>query len=198
MLVIAYLLGSIPSGVWIGKLFYHKDIRNFGSGNSGTTNTYRVLGKKAGTVVLLMDILKGTLAASLPLFFHSDVNALAIGLGAIIGHTYPIFAQFKGGKAVATSAGALLAYNPQFFVFCAILFVSLIYITRMVSLASIIAMLIVAPTSWYYHDPILTIIACILMVFIIYRHRANITRIIDGTENKVPFGLGYKKEKTNK
>lgn len=194
MLGIAYLLGSIPSGVWIGKLFYHKDIRNFGSGNSGTTNTYRVLGKRAGTIVLLMDILKGTLAASLPLFFHSDVNALVIGLGAIIGHTYPLFAQFKGGKAVATSAGALLAYNPQFFIFCALLFVSLIYLTRMVSLASIIAMLIVAPASWYYHDPILTIVACVLMVFIIYRHRANITRILDGTENKVPFGLGYKKE----
>ncbi|MFW2899253.1 glycerol-3-phosphate 1-O-acyltransferase PlsY [Carnobacterium maltaromaticum] len=195
MLVIAYLLGSIPSGVWIGKVFYHKDIRNFGSGNSGTTNTYRVLGKKAGTAVLLMDILKGTLASSLPFFFHSDVNPLIIGLGAIVGHTYPIFAQFKGGKAVATSAGALLAYNPQFFVFCALLFITLIYVTRMVSLASIIAVLIIAPASWYYHDPILTTIASILMVFIILRHRGNITRILDGTENKVPFGLGYKKSK---
>ncbi|MFS7199543.1 MULTISPECIES: glycerol-3-phosphate 1-O-acyltransferase PlsY [Carnobacterium] len=197
MFVIAYLLGSIPSGVWIGKLFYKKDIRQFGSGNSGTTNTYRVLGKTAGTIVLAMDILKGTLAASLPYFFHSDINPLIIGLGAIIGHTFPIFAEFKGGKAVATSAGTLLAYNPQYFIICACLFVTLIYLTRMVSLSSMLGMLIIAPLSLVYHDWILTTIAFILLFFITYRHKDNIKRIKNGTENKVPFGLGYKKTTKN-
>ena len=116
MIVIAYLLGSIPSGLWIGKYFYHKDIRKEGSGNIGTTNTFRVLGPKAGTVVLVMDILKGTLAASQPYLFHVNVNPLLIGLIASVGHTCSIFDNFHGGKAVATSAGILLAYNPLLFV----------------------------------------------------------------------------------
>ena len=93
MLVIGYLLGSIPSGVWIGKIFYGKDVRQFGSGNMGTTNTFRVLGKKAGIIVLLMDMFKGTLAACLPALFHSNANVLLIGLAAIIGHVFPIFAN---------------------------------------------------------------------------------------------------------
>ena len=99
LLLVAYLLGSIPSGVWIGKIFYKKDIRNFGSGNSGTTNTFRVLGKPAGIIVLLMDILKGTLATCLPLLFQIDgINPLWFGVCAILGHTFPIFAGFKGGR----------------------------------------------------------------------------------------------------
>ncbi|MEI5988570.1 glycerol-3-phosphate acyltransferase [Enterococcus termitis] len=114
LLIIAYLLGSIPSGVWVGKLFFKKDLRQFGSGNTGTTNTFRVLGKKAGVAVLLMDILKGTLATSLPLLFSLNVNPLVFGVVAVLGHTFPVFANFKGGKAVATSAGMILAYNPAF------------------------------------------------------------------------------------
>ena len=90
MLIIGYLLGSIPSGVWIGKIFYNKDIRNYGSGNMGTTNTFRVLGKKAGIVVLLMDMLKGTITACLPFIFHVNVSVLLIGLSAILGHVFPI------------------------------------------------------------------------------------------------------------
>lgn len=118
LLLVAYLLGSIPSGVWIGKLFFKKDIRQFGSGNTGTTNTFRVLGKPAGITVLLMDILKGTLATSLPyLFGLQGVNPLFFGVAAVLGHTFPIFANFKGGKAVATSAGMLLAYSPTFFLY---------------------------------------------------------------------------------
>ena len=91
LFLVAYLLGSIPSGVWIGKIFYHKDIRQFGSGNTGTTNTFRVLGKKAGIAVLIIDILKGTLATMLPTFFGiTQVNPLIFGVAAIIGHTFPI------------------------------------------------------------------------------------------------------------
>ena len=194
MFIIAYLLGSIPSGVWVGKKIYGKDIRQFGSGNSGTTNTFRVLGKTAGTVVLLADVLKGTLAACLPLFFHVPINPMVIGLGAILGHTYPLFAQFKGGKAVATSAGVLLAYNPPFFIYSVCLFLVLLFLTRMVSLSSMISLPLITLSSLFIGDWILTTIAFILTLFIIYRHRENIKRIRNGTESKVPFGLGYKKD----
>ena len=195
MFIIAYLLGSIPSGVWIGTKFYGKDIRQFGSGNSGTTNTFRVLGKTAGITVLLADVLKGTLAASLPLLFNIPINPMIIGLGAILGHTYPIFAGFKGGKAVATSAGVLLAYNPVFFVYSVCIFIVILFLSRMVSFSSMISLPIITLSSLFIGDWILTIIAFLLTIFIIYRHRENIKRIHNGTESKVPFGLGYKKDK---
>lgn len=195
MFVLSYLLGSIPSGVWIGKKFYNTDVRDHGSGNSGTTNTFRVLGPKAGTAVLLADVLKGTLAASLPYFFQSEWNPMVIGLGAVLGHTYPLFAQFKGGKAVATSAGVLLAYNPSFFIYCIAVFGILLYMTRMVSLSSMTALVLITISSLFIQDWVLTLIAFVLTIFIIFRHRANIGRIKNGTESKVPFGYGYKKEK---
>lgn len=114
LLVIAYLLGSIPSALWVGQLFYKMDIRQHGSGNLGGTNTFRVLGKKAGIAVTLLDILKGTAAVLLvvlPFFEQTNVHPLIPGIIAVIGHMYPIFAHFKGGKAVATSGGVLLGYN---------------------------------------------------------------------------------------
>ena len=129
MCVIGYLLGSIPSGVWIGKLMYGKDVRDYGSGNMGTTNTFRVLGKKAGIIVLVMDMFKGTLTALLPMMFGMHVNALLIGLSAIIGHVFPIFAGFKGGKAVATSVGVLLVYNPEFFLIAWVIFLITLYVS---------------------------------------------------------------------
>ncbi|MGX7031103.1 glycerol-3-phosphate 1-O-acyltransferase PlsY [Vagococcus zengguangii] len=203
ILLLAYLLGSIPSGVWIGKLFYQKDICNYGSGNTGTTNTFRVLGKKAGIVVLLADVLKGTLATSLPLLFHSDMPILWGGIAAIIGHTFPIFAKFKGGKAVATSAGMLLAYSPLFFVYAASIFVICLLITSMVSLSSMIAAVVVTistiilpyiwPTILPEFNWVLTLVAAAVSCFIFYRHKDNIVRIKNGTENKVPFGLNKKK-----
>lgn len=192
MLIIAYLLGSIPSGVLIGKKFFNVDIRQSGSGNIGTTNTFRVLGPKAGTVVLLMDILKGTLAASQPYIFQTPhVNPLLIGLAAIVGHTFSIFDRFKGGKAVATSAGILLAYNPQFFIIACVVFASLVYLTSRVSVASMTAMIIISFWSLVYHDIILTCVAVALTFFIFYRHRENIQRLKNGTESLIPFGFWY-------
>ena len=198
-ILLAYLLGSIPSGVWIGQLFFKKDIRQFGSGNSGTTNTFRVLGKKAGITVLLMDILKGTLATLLPSFFHLTVNPLWFGLVAVLGHTFPIFAKFKGGKAVATSAGMLLAYNPLFFLFSAGIFVISLFCTSMVSLTSMISAVLITlstillplvlPVILPAFDPLLTLIATGLTIFIFIRHRENIKRIKNGTESRVSFGL---------
>ncbi|EOL44374.1 glycerol-3-phosphate 1-O-acyltransferase PlsY [Enterococcus caccae] len=203
LLIIAYLLGSIPSGVWVGKLFFKKDLRQFGSGNTGTTNTFRVLGKKAGITVLLMDILKGTLATSLPLLFSLDVNPLVFGVAAVLGHTFPVFANFKGGKAVATSAGMILAYNPAFFVYSALIFIITLYITSMVSLTSMISAVLITlstiilpfaiPGILPQFDWLLTLIAIALTIFIFIRHKENIQRIKDGTESRVPFGLGSKK-----
>lgn len=204
-ILIAYLLGSIPSGVWIGQLFFKKDVRQFGSGNMGTTNTFRVLGKKAGIVVLFMDILKGTLATSLPFLFHlENINPLWFGCAAILGHTFPIFARFKGGKAVATSAGMLLAYNPIFFISATLLFILLLFITSMVSLSSMIAVAIVTLSSIFLpkfapfilptQDWLLTTIALCVTIFIVYRHKGNLARIKDGSENKVPFGLNQSKK----
>lgn len=203
LLAAAYLLGSIPSGVWIGKLFYDKDIREFGSGNSGTTNTFRVLGKPAGIIVLLMDILKGTLATLLPTLFHlENVNPLWFGVFAILGHTFPVFAGFKGGKAVATSAGMLLAYSPLFFLYSVVIFLVCLFITSMVSLSSMIAAVLVTlstillpyvwPTILPEHNWLLSLIATGVTIFIFIRHRENIKRIKAGTENRVPFGLNQK------
>ncbi|MFS0925506.1 glycerol-3-phosphate 1-O-acyltransferase PlsY [Enterococcus durans] len=205
LFIVAYLLGSIPSGVWVGKLFFKKDIRQHGSGNTGTTNTFRVLGKTAGTIVLFMDILKGTLATCLPFIFHvTSINPLWFGVCAILGHTFPIFAGFKGGKAVATSAGMLLGFNPLFFVYSCIIFIVSLFCTSMVSLSSMIsAVLITLSTIFLPYialsilpEPnwLLTIIAFLVSSFIFYRHKDNIKRIKDKTESRVPFGLNSSKK----
>ncbi|EOT47524.1 MULTISPECIES: glycerol-3-phosphate 1-O-acyltransferase PlsY [Enterococcus] len=205
LFICAYLLGSIPSGVWIGQLFFHKDIRKFGSGNMGTTNTFRVLGPIAGTIVLFMDILKGTLATLLPSFFgFTAINPLWFGVCAILGHTFPIFAKFKGGKAVATSAGMILAYNPLFFAYSTVIFLICLFCTSMVSLTSMIAAVLITFSTILLpllHTPILptfnwllTVIACGVTVFIFYRHKANIARIKAGTESRIPFGLRKQKK----
>lgn len=203
LFAVAYFLGSIPSGVWIGKLFFKKDIREFGSGNTGTTNTFRVLGKPAGFVVFMMDLLKGTLATCLPIIFHLDMNPLWFGLVAVIGHTLPIFAGFKGGKAVATSAGMLLGYSPLFFFYSLVFFLIVLYITSMVSATSILTApfvtisTVVLPEIWPTilpeHNWLLTFICLALTIYIIYRHRDNIKRIKKGTESRVAFGLNKRR-----
>lgn len=191
LLVVAYLLGSIPSGVWIGKVFFHVDIRRHGSGNIGTTNTYRVLGPIAGSIVMALDISKGALATLLPTFFHiTTISPLVFGLMAILGHTFSIFDKFKGGKAVATSAGMLLAYKPALFFVAAGIWILVILLTSMVSLASMIGFTLITIVIFFTHDVFLSILAAILTVFIFYRHRSNISRIKNGTESMVPFGLG--------
>jgi glycerol-3-phosphate acyltransferase PlsY len=191
-LILAYLLGSIPSGLIIGKVFYKTDIREHGSGNLGGTNTFRTLGVKAGLAVTIADILKGTLAASLPILFHLDINPLLSGMISVIGHMYPVFAGFRGGKAVATSGGVVLFYAPIMFLIVIIVFFISLYSTKYVSLSSIIAGLTAITyaivrgiiTNW---DIPLIIIVTILTTFVIYRHRSNIKRILNKTEPKIKW-----------
>ncbi|MBT2696420.1 glycerol-3-phosphate 1-O-acyltransferase PlsY [Bacillus sp. ISL-40] len=192
VLVLAYLLGSIPSGLIIGKVFYKTDIRQHGSGNLGGTNTFRTLGVKAGMAVTLADILKGTLAASLPYLFHVDVNPLLAGVLAVIGHTYPIFAGFRGGKAVATSGGVVLFYAPYMFITVLVIFFISLYLSKYVSLSSMIAGItavlfaIITGIIREWDIPLL-IVVFLLASFVIYRHRANIKRIINKTEPKIKW-----------
>lgn len=187
IVILAYLIGSIPSGLIIGKKFYGVDIRQHGSGNLGGTNTFRVLGVKAGLIVTTADILKGTLAASLPFFFQSDMHQLFAGIFAVIGHTYPIFAGFRGGKAVATSAGVLLGYVPLMFIILIISFFICLYITKYVSLSSMFGGLVALIYSIILQDIPLIIVVAILVSFVVYRHRANIKRIMEKTEPKVKW-----------
>jgi acyl phosphate:glycerol-3-phosphate acyltransferase len=185
--ILAYLLGSIPSGLIVGKLGYGIDIREHGSGNLGGTNTFRTLGVKAGLIVTISDILKGTLATSLPLLFNLDLHYLLVGIFAVIGHTYPIFAKFKGGKAVATSAGVLLFYTPVMFLTILACFFIILYISKYVSLSSMLAGVSGVVYSFFTNDIPLIIVISLLTIFVVYRHRANIKRIVDKTEPKVKW-----------
>ena len=182
----AYLLGSIPSGLWIGRKFFQIDIRQHGSGNLGATNSFRILGKKAGTIVLLMDLLKGSISVLLlkQMDLH-EISPLIIALFAVIGHTYPLFASFKGGKAVATFAGVILAYQPILFLIGLGIFILTLAISKMVSFTSMLTISIGVLLTLYFQDIVLTIIALLADIFIIYRHRTNVQRILNGTEPKV-------------
>lgn len=205
LLLIAYLLGSIPTGLWIGKAFYHVDIREHGSGNTGTTNTFRILGAKAGLMTFIIDMLKGTLATLLPSIMGiTTISPLLIGLFAVIGHTFPIFAKFKGGKAVATSAGILLGFAPLFLIYLLIIFFGTLYLFSMISLASVVAAVSAVISAFIF--PILGfllphysfILDCIVIVIasiIIIRHKDNMKRIRKHEENIVPWGLNLSKQK---
>ncbi|MEK9198299.1 glycerol-3-phosphate 1-O-acyltransferase PlsY [Ureibacillus sp. 179-F W5.1 NHS] len=194
ILICAYVIGSIPSGLWIGKIFYKTDIREHGSGNLGATNSFRVLGKKAGTVVTILDILKGTAATLLPLipyFNDSTIHPLILGAIAVVGHMFPLFAGFRGGKAVATSGGVLLGYAWPLFIILVLGFLIALKITKIVSLSSMLVSIIALIYSIIYvivtGDVSLLILVIILTAFIFYRHRANIKRIKEGTEPKVKW-----------
>lgn len=187
IIILAYLLGSIPSGLIVGKVFYGKDIREHGSGNLGGTNTFRILGVKAGLAVTIADVLKGTLATSLPLFFDAGLHPLLVGVFAVIGHMYPVFAGFRGGKAVATSGGILLAYAPLLFVFMLAFFFISLYITKYVSLSSILTAIAAFIYTLFTGDIPLIVVVAVLATFVIYRHRANISRIRNKTEPKIKW-----------
>lgn len=204
-ILIAYLLGSIPTGLWIGKYFFNINLREYGSGNTGTTNTFRTLGKKAGALTLFVDMLKGTLAVLLPSWFGGvPFSPLIIGFFAILGHTFPIFARFRGGKAVATSAGVLLGFAPVFLLYLAVVFFGTLYLFSMISLASVtcavvaILSILIFPAFHFIldgYDILFSMLICLMAFVIIIRHKDNIHRIVKHTENLVPWGLNLSKQK---
>ena len=207
LIIAAYLLGSIPTGLWIGKYFYGKNLRDYGSGNMGTTNTFRVLGPKAGLLTFTVDFLKGTLATLLPMWLGvTHIFPLLFGFFAILGHTFPIFANFKGGKAVATSAGILLGFAPFYLIFLLFIFFFTLYLTSMISLSSVIAASIAIITVLIFpalhfllkdYDFLFVLIVISAGSLIIIRHRENLVRIKNKTESLVPFGLNITKQKTH-
>ncbi len=203
-LILAYLLGSIPTGLWIGQIFFKKNLREYGSGNTGTTNTFRILGKTAGTVTFAIDFLKGTLATLLPLFLHiNGISPMIFGLIAVLGHTFPIFAEFKGGKAVATSAGVVLGFSPLFFSYLIIIFIVTLYLGSMISLASIVVAgfailsVLIFPSLGIIlssYDFLFTLIIILLASIILIRHRDNMERIKNKSENLIPWGINITKQ----
>jgi glycerol-3-phosphate acyltransferase PlsY len=194
---LAYLLGSIPTAVWIGKWFYKKDIRNLGSGNAGFSNALRVFGPKAGIPVLIVDVGKGFAAVSLANILNLDNHSFAgqlipviYGLLAFVGHLIPIFAGFKGGKGVATGLGIILALFPLGALYGLGVYILAILLFRMMSVGSMLAC-ISLPISAYlemkFENPVLIVFTIFITVMIIFTHRSNIKRILSGTENRIWF-----------
>lgn len=205
LLIVSYLLGSIPAGLWVGKVFFKKNLHDYGSGNTGTTNTFRILGIKAGISVFAVDLLKGTLATLLPLLFHiHSVSPLVFGLVAVLGHTCSIFDHFKGGKAVATSGGVILGFSPFFLIYLLFVFAIVLILFSMISLSSISAALaaligiLVFPSIGFilpHYDLLFSIIIFSLSFLIILRHKSNIHRIKNHEESLVPFGFNLSKQR---
>jgi acyl phosphate:glycerol-3-phosphate acyltransferase len=198
LIVLAYLIGSIPTSVWVSRSFFDIDIRDYGSGNAGATNTYRVLGAKWGTFVMVVDMLKAIIAVKLafllPYSFESElylVNMqIGLGLAAVVGHIFPIWANFKGGKGVASLFGMVLGIQPNVALCCVAVFIMVLFLTRWVSLSSILAgiafpifILIV------FNEPehLYRVFALLVAILVLFTHQKNIGRILRGSESKAPI-----------
>ncbi len=197
--VLAYLMGSFSSAVWIGKWFYNTDVRTQGSGNAGATNTIRVLGTKAGVIVMVLDILKSWGAVMLAKVFAGDTlnesqfitYQIVVGALAVLGHVFPVFTGFKGGKGVASLVGVIIAlYSPNIFLMVLGWFATVFIITRYVSLASITASIffsILAIFIFHEQNTYLIILAALIAIFIPLTHHKNIKRLLKGEESKLSF-----------
>ncbi|MBU3658865.1 MAG: glycerol-3-phosphate 1-O-acyltransferase PlsY [Flavobacteriales bacterium] len=195
--LIAYLIGSIPTAFWVGKYFHGIDIREHGSKNAGATNTFRVLGKKSGWFVLSVDVLKGVAAATLPYWFQSQligfkdellIMQLSASFSAVFGHVFPIFAGFRGGKGVATSLGIVIGLNPLAAAICLGVFIIVFISSKYVSLGAITAAFVFPFVSYFIlkNDIRIMIIFTIVLSFlVIVAHRKNISRLLKGEENKM-------------
>lgn len=205
LIVFAYLIGSIPTAIWVSKSFFGIDIRDYGSGNAGATNTFRVLGSKWGSFVMIVDVIKGVVATSLyillPYYLTNewDRTNLMIGLGlaAVIGHIFPIWANFRGGKGVATLLGMAVAIQPLVAVCCIGVFLLVLYLTRFVSLSSILAgisFMVFILFIFNEKETLYRIFAVVVALMVVLTHQKNIGRILRGTESKVPI-LRYRDRK---
>lgn len=193
LMIFAYLYGSIPFALVIGKVFYQTDVRNYGSGNLGGSNTGRVLGKKAGLACIILDISKCMISVLITMFLSKhiqlpDYAIYLVALSCITGHCFPIFASFKGGKAVSVFFGYLLATNFYMFAIVGICFLIILKITKYVSLSSMLsAVLMLCITPFFNYGKIGFITNAIIAALLIYRHKANIVRLKNKTENKITW-----------
>ena len=199
IVVLAYLFGSIPTAVWFGQAFYGVDVREYGSGNAGATNTFRVLGKKAGIIVMFVDIFKGWTATNLPYLLDSSIVGtsdsihfvnfqLALGVIAVLGHLFPVFAGFRGGKGVATLFGMVIAIQPLAALCCVTVFLLCLIISHYVSLSSIsagftfpISLALIIKTT----VPSVMLYAIAICILILITHQKNIERLLKGRESKI-------------
>ena len=204
-ILLAYLIGSVPTAVWVGRVFYGIDIREHGSGNAGATNTFRVLGKKAGVPVLLFDVFKGWLVVQFAylskdiLLLSNDQNInfqLALGVSALVGHIFPIYVGFKGGKGVATLLGLVIAVAPEAALYAIVIFIVILLLTKYVSLSSMIAgfsfpilIIVVLQTSALS----LTIFSMVIAILLLFTHQKNIERLISREESKANLKVKLKK-----
>jgi glycerol-3-phosphate acyltransferase PlsY len=198
LIVLAYLIGSIPTAVWVSQHFFDIDIRDYGSGNAGATNTYRVLGPKWGTIVMVIDMLKGIIAVKLALLLPNYIDfdtqfmnlQIGLGLGAVLGHIFPIWAEFRGGKGVATLFGLVLGISPWTALCCVGIFLLVLYLTRFVSLSSMLASIafpVFILVIFNEREPLYRIFAIAVALMVLLTHQKNIGRLFRGSESKVPI-----------
>ena len=197
-IIVAYLIGSIPTALIISKRYFDIDIREYGSGNMGATNTFRVLGSRFVTIVMIADMLKGIIAVGLynffPHYLHNELDRtnlmIGLGLAAVTGHIFPIWAQFRGGKGVATLFGMLLAIQPIVAVSCVAVFLAVLYLTRYISLSSILAgVALPICVLWIYNEKevFYRVFAVAVAALIVLTHQKNISRLLKGNESRVPI-----------
>jgi glycerol-3-phosphate acyltransferase PlsY len=198
LIVLAYLIGSIPTSVWVSQYFFKIDIRDYGSGNAGATNTYRVLGPKWGTIVMVTDMLKGIVAVKLalllPAYADNEINLqnlqTGLGLAAVVGHIFPIWADFRGGKGIATLFGLVLGISPWTAISCVGVFILVLYLTRFVSLSSILASIafpVFILVIFNVDNPAYRVFAIAVALMVLLTHQKNIGRLLKGNESKVPI-----------
>ena len=198
LIILAYLIGSIPTAIWVSRKFFNIDIRDYGSGNAGATNTFRVLGPKWGSFVMMVDVFKGVVATSLyillPYYLTDEWDRtnfmIGLGLASVIGHIFPIWANFKGGKGVATLLGMAVAIQPVVAICCIGVFLMVLYLTRFVSLSSILAgvsFMVFILFIFNEKETLYRIFAVLVALMVVLTHQKNIGRILKGTESKVPI-----------
>jgi len=198
LIVLAYLIGSIPTAVWVSKTFFNIDIREYGSGNAGATNTFRVLGSKWGSFVMMVDVLKGVIATSLyillPYYLFNEWDRtnfmIGLGLASVLGHIFPVWANFRGGKGVATLLGMAVAIQPLVALCCVGVFLIVLYLTRFVSLSSILAgvsFMVFILFIFNEKETLYRVFAVLVALMVVLTHQKNIGRILKGTESKVPI-----------
>ena len=203
---LAYLVGSLPSAIWVSKWFFGVDVRDYGSNNAGATNTFRVIGKFAGFSVLFLDILKGWISVKIltTYFFSATLQQdafinmqLAIGISAVLGHVFPVYEQFQGGKGVATLMGIILAINFPAAIGCVIIFLLIFLITNFVSLGAITAAFCFPIFTIFVlksESPSLIYFSIFISILVIVTHKKNIERLLSGSENKMSIKLKKNKE----